>query len=87
MILLLLAIAASRMEAASRGIKIRKGPGTFVFVDHKGDRKKQTTIYTYLPEGLDVTKAPIAFIIHGVTGPWKAFATTGKGMPTNTDSW
>jgi poly(3-hydroxybutyrate) depolymerase len=65
LVLLFLAIAASRVETASGAITIPEGPGRFVFVDHKGDRKKQTAIYTYLPQGLDVTKAPIAFIIHG----------------------
>ena len=64
-VVLLLTIAASRVEAARGGINIPVGPGNFVFVDQKGDRTKQTAVYTYLPEGLDVTKAPIAFILHG----------------------
>jgi poly(3-hydroxybutyrate) depolymerase len=65
LVLLLLAIAACHAEAASRRIKIPEGPGNFDFVDPRGDRTKQTAIYTYVPEGIDVTKAPIAFIIHG----------------------
>jgi hypothetical protein len=64
-VVLLLTMTASRIEAARGGINIPVGPGNFVFVDQKGDRTKQTAIYTYVPEGLDVTKAPIAFILHG----------------------
>ena len=39
------------VSAAVPTIRIAAGPGSFSFVDEKGDPSKQMTVYTYLPRG------------------------------------
>jgi pimeloyl-ACP methyl ester carboxylesterase len=52
-------------SAASDGVRIVPGSGSFVFVDEKGDTSKRTTVLTYLPRRLDPRTAPIVFVMHG----------------------
>jgi poly(3-hydroxybutyrate) depolymerase len=63
--------------AAASDIAITAGPGSFVFVDRKGDPAKRMTVYTYLPGGLDAAAARIVFVMHGV----------GKNARGYRDSW
>lgn len=63
--------------AASRPIRIATGPGSFEFVDRQGDASKRMTVYTYLPAGLALADARIAFVMHG----------HGKNAPGYRDHW
>src|SRR5271157_1844874 len=65
------------VSAAGPGIQIASGPGSFFFVDEKGDRSKQMTVYTYLPERLKPDAARIVFVMHG----------HGKNAKGYRDSW
>jgi predicted esterase len=53
------------VSAAGPAIRIAPGPGSFSFIDAKGDPSKQITVYTYLPEGLKPSVARIVFVMHG----------------------
>ena len=50
---------------SAAGPTIGVGPGSFPFVDAKGDLSKQITVYTYLPSGLRPEAASIVFVMHG----------------------
>jgi poly(3-hydroxybutyrate) depolymerase len=52
-------------SGASPSIKIVQGPGSFLFLDKKGDPSKQITVNTYLPDGLNAEAARIVFVMHG----------------------
>jgi poly(3-hydroxybutyrate) depolymerase len=51
--------------AADPTITIAPGAGSFSFIDEQGDPSKQITVYTYLPERLTPSAAPIVFVMHG----------------------
>jgi poly(3-hydroxybutyrate) depolymerase len=51
--------------AAGPTITIAPGAGSFSFVDEQGDPSRQITVYTYLPERLKPSAAPIVFVMHG----------------------
>lgn len=53
------------VSAADPAIRIASGPGSFSFVDEKGDPSKQITVYTYLAKGLKPDAVPIVFVMHG----------------------
>ena len=53
--------------SASPSITIAPGAGSFSFVDEKGDPSRPITVYTYLAGGLEVSAAPIVFVMHGVS--------------------
>jgi dienelactone hydrolase len=57
--------AVRKAGAADRQIKIPNGKGEFRFVDRKGDSSKEITVFTYLPENLKASEAPIVFVMHG----------------------
>jgi poly(3-hydroxybutyrate) depolymerase len=65
LVLFVSAITASPSPAASREIKIQPGRGEFQFVDEKGDRRKEITVFTYLPQALKANEVPIVFVMHG----------------------
>ena len=51
--------------AAGPTITIAPGAGIFSFVDEQGDPSRQISVYTYLPERLAPSAAPIVFVMHG----------------------
>ena len=51
--------------AAGPTIMVPQGAASFSFVDEQGDPSKQITVYTYLPERLKPSAAPIVFVMHG----------------------
>jgi poly(3-hydroxybutyrate) depolymerase len=59
------ALVVAQASAANRGVQIRPGKGEFQFIDGRGDRSKEITVFTYLPQDLDASKAPIVFVMHG----------------------
>lgn len=63
--------------ARPAGVEIAPGPGSFTFVDAKGDGTKATTVYTYLPRGLPAQSARIVFVMHGA----------GKNARGYRDAW
>src|SRR5262245_21974207 len=65
LILLTWALAGSKVVAASPGIRIAAGAGSFLFVDAKGDPTREITVYTYLPKRVAANAAPIVFVLHG----------------------
>ena len=71
-----LALLASPQGAAA-DVEIAPGPGSFTFVDSKGDASKTMTVYTYLPKALPAQSARIVFVMHGV----------GKNARGYRDAW
>ena len=63
----LLQCGAAWPQGAPPGIEIVPGPGSFTFVDAKGDASKSMTVYTYLPKALPARSARIVFVMHGVS--------------------
>jgi poly(3-hydroxybutyrate) depolymerase len=66
LLLVVLTLFGSRsLLAATAAIGVPPGPGSFSFIDEKGDPSKQITVYTYLPKGLKPDTVPIVFVMHG----------------------
>ncbi|MBI4526799.1 MAG: hypothetical protein HY695_23630 [Deltaproteobacteria bacterium] len=53
------------VSTAAPAIRMQPGPGSFLFVDEKGDPSKRITVYTYFPKGLDPSAARMVFVMHG----------------------
>jgi predicted esterase len=62
---------------AAADAEIAPGPGSFSFVDARGDASKTMTVYTYLPKELPARSARIVFVMHGV----------GKNARGYRDAW
>ena len=58
-------VAGQEAIAANPRIQIPPGKGDFQFVDRIGDPSKEITVFTYLPENVKVSEAPIVFVMHG----------------------
>ena len=64
-LILLMGTGLALPLTAAPPIRIARGAGEFTFVDERGDAKKQIPVYTYLPENVDASTAPILFVMHG----------------------
>jgi poly(3-hydroxybutyrate) depolymerase len=73
----LLQCGTSWPQGAPPAIEIVPGPGSFTFVDVKGDASKSMTVHTYLPKALPAHSARIVFVMHGV----------GKNARGYRDAW
>ena len=60
-----LSFYAAGSVAATPGVNIERGNGTFTFIDEKGDPSKRMTVYTYLPRPSEANTAQILFVLHG----------------------
>src|SRR6185295_14721832 len=63
--ILIAAVAESQALVSAEPIQVKPGKGEFVFVDERGDARKQLTVYSYLPENGDPRTLPILFAMHG----------------------
>lgn len=62
----LLALSAAPRDVAAEALSVERGKQEFVFTDERGDpRRDKITVFSYVPEKIDLRQAPILFAMHG----------------------